>query len=192
MTLHQPDLFAPSGPPGLLTAHDAVSPAEEADLIAQIDAAGLTPFAFRGWTGKRLTASFGSAYDYSRGRVLPAPPIPPWLLAVRARLARLAGLEAERFEQALVIRYDPGAGIGWHRDRPQYGTVAGLSLGAAETLRMRLRRPDGGFDRHAIPLEPRGAYVLSGPARTAWEHAIAPVAERRWSVTFRTLQSAPA
>lgn len=186
----QPDLFgAPPLPvEGLAVRGAMVSPAEEAELIARIDAAGLAPFAFQGWLGKRMTASFGSGYDYARGAVVDAPPLPDWLLPLRAQMADWAGLRAEALTQALVIRYDPGAGIGWHRDRPQYGTVLGLSLGAADTMRLRRRLEGGGFQRFALPLRAREAYRLDGPARWEWEHSIAPVESPRWSVTFRTLR----
>jgi alkylated DNA repair protein (DNA oxidative demethylase) len=105
---------------------------------------------------------------------------------MRERLARLAGLPADQLVQALVVRYDPGAGIGWHRDRPVFEHVVAASLGAAATLRLR-RRLAGGFERAALPLAPRSAYHLSGEARHAWEHSILPMAERRWSVSFRSL-----
>src|SRR5690348_11559522 len=132
MTL-QRDLFAHDAPllPGLLLVPDAVTPAEEADIAAHIDAAPLQPFEFGQWRGKRLTTHYGSAYDFARGRLDAAPPMPGWLLALRERLAPLAGLEPGQLAAALLIRYDPGAGIGWHRDRPQYGEVLGLSLGAS-------------------------------------------------------------
>ena len=39
-----------------------------------------------------------------------------------------------------------------------------------------------------VALEPRSAYVLTGPARTQWEHSIPPVKETRYSITFRTLR----
>ncbi|MGB3167335.1 MAG: alpha-ketoglutarate-dependent dioxygenase AlkB, partial [Alteraurantiacibacter sp.] len=80
----------------------------------------------------------------------------------------------------------PGAGIGWHRDRPHYGDVLGLSLGAPATMRFR-RRTDSGFERRHVPLIPRAFYRLSGEARHGWEHSITPLDETRWSVTFRTL-----
>jgi alkylated DNA repair dioxygenase AlkB len=41
--------------------------------------------------------------------------------------------------QALLIRYDPGASIGWHRDRPVFEHVVGISLGADARLRLRRR-----------------------------------------------------
>lgn len=183
----QPDLFGDRPPlAGLAVAADLVSAEEERALIAAIDATGPTPFRFQGWLGKRLTTSFGWSYDFDRGRLAEAAPIPDFLLPVRARAAAFAGLEAEALVQALLIRYDPGAGIGWHRDRPQFEHVVGISLGAPATMRFRRRR-EGGFDRAALPLAPRSAYHLSGEARHAWEHSIAPTAATRWSITFRSL-----
>lgn len=196
MLSHQPDLFdeAIASPPraalpdGMALRPGMVDAAQEAALIAAIDASPLAPFAFQGWLGKRLTMSWGSAYDYQRGAVLPAPPIPGWLLPLRARMADWAEVDPATLVQALAIRYDPGAGIGWHRDRPQYGLVLGLSLGAPDRFRLRRRRADGGFDRFEVPLTPREAYRLDGPARSEWEHSILPATATRWSLTFRTLR----
>ena len=39
---------------------------------------------------------------------------------VRARAAAFAGLAPDALEQALLIRYGEGAGLGWHRDRPVF------------------------------------------------------------------------
>jgi alkylated DNA repair dioxygenase AlkB len=188
MTL-QRELFATGPPlvPGLVLVPDAVTPAEEADLATRIDAAPLEPFKFGQWRGKRLTAHYGSAYDFTRGRLDEAPPLPGWLLALRERLAPLAGMDPTALEAALLIRYDPGAGIGWHRDRPQYGEVLGLSLGAPCVLRLR-RRTEGGFERRKLALPPRSLYRLSGEVRWDWEHSIAPMDVTRRSITFRTLR----
>ncbi len=190
MTPLQPDLFAAPPPlvDGLSSKADIISRDEELELIARINSADLAPFAFQGWLGKRMTASFGSDYDFEKGRLFTAPPVPEWLLPLRGRLAQWAGLQPDALVQALVIRYDPGAGIGWHRDRPLYGTIMGLSLGATESLRLRRRRTDGGFDRHTLRLLPRGAYRLDKAARWEWEHSITPAVQTRWSVTFRTMR----
>ncbi|MWV27251.1 alpha-ketoglutarate-dependent dioxygenase AlkB [Aurantiacibacter rhizosphaerae] len=194
MMPHQIDLFASenadTAPPiaGLQVVRDAISVEDEAALAARIDAAPLEPFRFGQWTGKRLTAYYGSAYDFQRGRTAPAPPLPTWLLELRHKLAPQFGLEAEALQQALLIRYDPGAGIGWHRDRPQYAEVLGLSLGAPAVMRLRQRRPDGTFRRHILPLPARGAYMLRGEARDGWEHSIAPMEDLRRSITFRTFR----
>jgi DNA oxidative demethylase len=86
----------------------------------------------------------------------------------------------------LIIRYDPGAGIGWHRDRPMFEHVLGISLGAPVVMRFRRRRP-GGFDRVSALLPPRSIYHLTGEARHEWEHSIAGMTMTRWSITFRSL-----
>jgi alkylated DNA repair dioxygenase AlkB len=185
----QGELFAADAPvvPGLRLVADAVTPDMERALCAQIDAAPLAPFAFGQWRGKRLTTHYGSAYDFARGRIGEAPPLPGWLLDLRARLAPLVGMDPEQLEAALLIRYDPGAGIGWHRDRPQYGEVLGLSLSTDCVLRLR-RRTATGFDRRNVDLPRRSLYRLSDEVRWNWEHSIVPLAETRRSITFRTLR----
>ena len=180
------DLFGPDLP-GLAVASDLVTEAEEQALISAIDAAPLEPFRFQGWTGKRLTASYGWRYDFEDSRFAEAEPLPGWLLSVRDRAAAFANLAPEELPHALLIRYDPGAGIGWHRDRPVFEQVVGISLGAPDTLRFR-RRSGTRFERHMIKLAPRSAYHLSGPARWEWEHSITPADRTRWSITFRSLR----
>ncbi|MCI1143558.1 alpha-ketoglutarate-dependent dioxygenase AlkB [Sphingomonas sp. WKB10] len=180
------DLFDTPLLPGFAQRPSLISVEEERLLIERIDATDLAPFRFQGWTGKRLTTSFGWSYDFEVGRPKDAPPMPDWLLPIRDRAAAFAGLAPVALIQALLIRYDLGAGIGWHRDRPIYGHVVGLSLGEPATMRFRRRRDDG-FERVSVPLEPRGGYHMTGPARHEWEHSIAPMERPRWSITFRSL-----
>jgi alkylated DNA repair protein (DNA oxidative demethylase) len=182
----QSDLFDRSGLRGLAQAEAIVTSNEERALIASIDAVELSPFRFHGWLGKRLTASYGWRYDFDTGSFGPADPIPSWLLPLRERAASFARLAPPELVQALVIRYDPGAGIGWHRDRPVFDQVIGVSLGAPATMRFRRRKP-GGFDRTSAFLPPRSIYHLTGEARHEWEHSIAETEVPRWSVTFRSL-----
>lgn len=185
----QGELFAVNAPvvSGLVFVPEAVTVAQEAELAARIDAAPLKPFEFGQWRGKRLTTHYGRAYDFSRGRLDEAPPLPGWLAALRDRLGPLAGLDPAALQAALLIRYDPGAGIGWHRDRPQYGEVLGLSLGADCIMRLR-RRTGSGFERRKLALPARSLYRLSDEARWDWEHSIAPLEDTRRSITFRTLR----
>lgn len=180
------DLFGAPPLPGLTSRNDLVTETEEKALIAAIDAVDLSPFRFQGWTRKRLTVSYGWTYDFDAGRARRGEPFPDWLLPFRDRAARFAGLAEGDLVQALLIRYDPGAGIGWHKDRPAYEHVIGLSLGAAATMRFR-RRQGERFERVNVPLVPRGAYHLAGAARHDWEHSIAEMKLTRWSVTFRSL-----
>ena len=139
----QSDLFDPPGLAGLRQAEAIVTPAEEQVLIGSINQAALSPFRFQGWLGKRLTASYGWQYDFDAGTFGRTDPIPTWLLPLRKRAAVFAGLDTDELVQALLIRYDPGAGIGWHRDRPQFEDVVGISLGSPATMRFRQRTGSG-------------------------------------------------
>lgn len=180
------DLFDAPAVAGLAMRADIVSAVEEAALIAHIDDTGLSPFRFQQWIGKRLTRSYGWSYDFSTGVFAPAEPMPDWLDYIRQRAARFANLDPDQLVQALLIRYDPGAGIGWHRDRPVFEHVVGISLGHEATLRLR-KRSDQGFERARADLAPRSIYHLSGEVRHQWEHSIAPMEQPRWSITFRSL-----
>jgi alkylated DNA repair dioxygenase AlkB len=177
-------------PPGLSFRDEFVTPAEERVLLDEAGRLPFKPFEFHGWTGNRETVSFGWRYDFNQARVERAPPIPDFLLPLRTRAAEFAGLAPADFEQALVIRYDVGAGIGWHRDRPVFDRVFGLSLRSPCVLRFR-RRQAGGFSRFALDAAPRSAYLLTGEIRHDWEHSIAPLAVMRYSITFRSRRVAP-
>lgn len=183
--LEQADLFGTAPLAGLRCQGNFLERREERELIARIDDSGLSPFRFQQWEGKRLTRAFGWSYDFTTGQVARAAGIPAWLRPLRDRAAVYANVPADALEQALLIRYDVGAGIGWHRDRPVFKDVIGVSLGAPAILRFR-RRKDGGFLRAKALLHPRGIYHLAGEARHDWEHSIAPIDAPRWSITFRS------
>ncbi len=146
----------------------------------------LKPFEFQGHLANRRVTSFGLRYDYSRRTVETASEFPPFLNELRAKAAEFAGRGVSEFRQAGVNEYRPGAGIGWHKDKALFGIVVGVSLLAPAT--MRFRRAQGrGWTRLAQTIAPRSMYVLSGEARTEWEHSIPPLDELRYSITFRTL-----
>ena len=170
-----------------LRYHEAIiTGAEEQVLIHRLGALELTPFRFHGWLGNRKTQSFGWRYDFDDASFTPAEPIPDWLDAVREKAAELAGLQTGDFAHVLVARYDPGAGIGWHRDRDVFEKVVGISLGTAATLRFR-QRTSSGFRRASVEVAPGSAYLLAGEARHDWEHSSPPGQSLRFSITFRTL-----
>ena len=77
--------------PGLASTSDFVTKTEEQALIAAVDAADLSPFRYHGWTGKRLTVSFGWTYDFDAERLRRGDPLPDWLLPFRDRAAHFAG-----------------------------------------------------------------------------------------------------
>ena len=178
---------SPSIPEGLAYEPDFVDSAEEQALAAHIGALELKPFQFHGFEGNRRTASFGYHYAFDGSGLRRTDPIPDWLLPVRARAAALVGAPPEAIEHVLLIEYGPGAGIGWHRDRPVFGDVVGISL--LSPARLRFRRKSGTkWERLGLIAEPRSAYALQGAARNEWEHSIPPMETPRYSITFRTLK----
>lgn len=185
----QLSLLTERGPEGLQYRPDFLSQEEEAALAERFAALPFAPFEFHGFEGKRRTVSFGWHYAFDGSGLREAEPIPDFLLGPRARAAELAGLAPDAFAHALIIEYAPGAGIGWHKDRPVFGDVVGISLLAPARLRFR-RKSGGKWERFALMAEPRSAYLLRGASRTEWEHSIAPMEELRYSITFRTLKPA--
>jgi DNA oxidative demethylase len=173
---------------GLVYVEDLVSADEERELLAFLETLGFRDVTMRGQKAKRTVRHFGLDYDYEHGELAPTDPLPPPLHVLRDRCAVLMEREPAELVQTLVSRYPEGAGIGWHRDAPMFGSkVAGVSLGAP--CRMRFRRTVGGTRRVAqIELAPRSAYVLSGKARWSWQHSIPATKGMRHSVTFRTLK----
>ena len=171
---------------GLAYRETLIGEAEERALIGRLEELELAPFRFHGWLGNRRTQSFGWRYDFDDASFTRAEPLPDWLHPLRQKAADFAGLQADEFVHVLLARYDPGAGIGWHRDRDVFDQVVGVSLSSAATLRFR-RRTGNGFDRAKVELERRSAYLLSGESRWEWEHRITPGDELRFSITFRAL-----
>jgi alkylated DNA repair dioxygenase AlkB len=182
--LSQAELF-PSLPEGLAYREEFISAGEERALAERIAALPFAPFEFHGFLGKRRTVSFGWKYDFNEHGLQPTEPIPDWLEPLRDRAAAFAGGAA--FDHSLVIEYAPGAGIGWHRDRPVFEKVVGVSLLAPCRLRFR-RKAGAKWERAALSAQPRSAYLLTGPARSEWEHSIPEMEALRYSVTFRSLR----
>jgi len=187
----QTELFANAGaePRGFRYQPDLIGPREEAALAARLGDLDFKPFDFHGYLANRQVVGFGLRYDYGSRQVLPAPPMPDWLLDLRHAAADFAARPAESFVQVLINEYAPGAGIGWHRDKPQFDEVIAVSLLAPCRLRFR-RKQGAGWDRQSALIEPRSAYLLSGPARGVWEHSIPPLEAHRYSITFRSLVKA--
>jgi alkylated DNA repair dioxygenase AlkB len=186
--LFQPSLFSAEPSPvaeGLRYRDGIISVEEEQALAALIAALPLKPFEFMGgFRGNRRVTSFGWRYDFNSHQLHKAADIPYDLLELRQKAATIADMAAESFQQVLVTEYAPGAGIGWHKDRPVFGEVIGVSLLAACRFRLR-RKTSAGWKRMSFLAQPRSAYLLSGIARTEWQHSIPPVEEIRYSVTFR-------
>jgi len=175
----------PALPEGMRYRAELISAAEEAQLVAFIETLPLKPFEFAGgFVGNRRIVSFGWRYDYQAQQLTESRPIPDELNELRRKAARFAGRPDKSFQQVLVTEYAPGAGIGWHKDKPMFGDIVGVSLVAPCRFRLRLRQGTR-WQRASLIADPRSAYLLSGASRTQWEHSIPPLDRLRHSVTFR-------
>jgi alkylated DNA repair dioxygenase AlkB len=175
-------------PEGFRYQEEVLPRDEEQELVERIEKLPLKDFEFHGYVGKRRTHSFGWHYDFGQERLQPTDEIPTFLHKLRERAASFAGLASEELPHALVTEYSPGTTIGWHRDKGVFKDVVGVSLLSPCVFRLR-RKTATGWERYSLTVEPRSAYLLSGAARTQWEHSIPAVEALRYSITFRSLRS---
>lgn len=183
-------LFEPDVPPGLLYHAALIDVAEEAELLNHIRQIAFSNYEMRGVVARRRVAYFGHTYEGTAG----AKPMPEFLHPLRARIADWVHVEPAAFAMGLIIEYPPGAPIGWHRDAPHYDLVAGVSLLSSCVMRFRpyvspaAKPSKTRRATHEITLDRRSSYLLSGAARSDYEHHIPAVNGLRYSITFRTLR----
>ena len=190
----QPNLFdlplAPRRPmpDGFRYQPDLVTLDEERALVRQFAGLDFKPYEHLGYLGNRRIAAFGWRRGDDGAMVETGEGVPDFLTPLLTKVAAFTGLSVESFRHALVTEYAPGAGIGWHRDRPPAVAIAGVSLLSPCTFRLRRKVADI-WDRASIIAAPRSAYLMSGPARSDWQHSIPEVDVLRYSVTFRTVRT---
>jgi alkylated DNA repair dioxygenase AlkB len=175
-----------AGPRGLRYQPDFISADEEKDFLGHIRELALAPFQFGAYEGKRRVASFGWSYDYTQQKLEQAEDLPAWIAPFVARIEAFAGLQSAAVRQVLCTEYDEGVGIGWHRDKPHFYVIFGLSLASACKFRFR-RKTGEKWERFTLEAQPRSLYMMSGESRHVWEHSIPPVETARYSITFRTM-----
>jgi alkylated DNA repair dioxygenase AlkB len=172
---------------GFRYAPDLFSPATERALVAQFETLPFKPFEFHGYQGNRRIVSYGYRYDHGGRTLRKSELMPDFLAPLREVASQFSDIATEKLEQALVTEYAPGAGIGWHRDKPMFDDVVALSFLAPCNLRLR-RQVGTGWQRRAVEIAPRAGYLLHGSVRTEWEHSITPMDRLRYSVTFRSFR----
>jgi alkylated DNA repair dioxygenase AlkB len=175
-----------SAPQGLRYQPSFITAQSEQELIAYIRALPLAPFQFGAFEGKRRVASFGWRYDYNQRKLEQAEDLPAWIAPLIVKVQAFAGLPAASIRQLLFTEYEKGTGIGWHRDKPHFDQVFGLSLASACKFRFR-RKTGRTWQRFTLEAEPRSLYMMAGESRSIWEHSIPPVDSTRYSITFRTM-----
>lgn len=176
-------------PEGLFYLPQFLSAQEQHALFLRVQAQPFEPYIHQGYKANREVVYFGTGYEAEVDIAAEGTqPIPSWLQPLRNKFANLAGLDTEEIAMVLVARYTPGSAIGWHRDRPQFGpTVFGVSLN--NDAEMRFRRYVGEIEEmYKINLQHGSAYMISGPARSVWQHGMSPVKTLRYSITMRTLK----
>ena len=187
----QSDLFAGEdigAIPGLRYEEDFLRPEEEASLRDVVATLGLHPAQYKEYEARRQVISFGGSYDFTTNVLRPGRALDERLTPLRDRVAAWLGVDRRQLVQILVAEYAPGTPLGWHRDVPDFETIAGVSLGSEAILRFRPYPPDLVTKRHAVQLKvaPRSIYEMAGAARWSWQHCVSPVKAKRWSITFRT------
>jgi alkylated DNA repair dioxygenase AlkB len=188
----QADLFGddPHLPAGFRYQPSLLGAAEERRLLDEIELLPFKEFELRGFLGKRRVVSFGWRYDFGGGGLSKTEDTPAFLLPVRAKASAFSGATPSNLQQVLVTEYRPGAAIGWHKDRPVFGDIVGVSLLAPCTFRFR-RKSGAKWERASIVVEPRSVYLLRGPSRSEWQHSIPAVDALRYSLTFRNVLDPP-
>ncbi|MET0240108.1 MAG: alpha-ketoglutarate-dependent dioxygenase AlkB [Sphingobium sp.] len=172
-------------PPGFKLAYEIVSPSEEEALIQLMDASDLRCAPYDPGNA-RASASFGWKYLFAADSFERCAPIPEGLQSIAGKAAAFAGLEVDDIAECLLNRYEPGAIIQPHFDKPVFEHVIGVSLGATSVMHFRKPGADGD-DHRAVELPRRSIYLLAGQARDTYQHSLPPIAVTRWSLTFRSL-----
>jgi alkylated DNA repair dioxygenase AlkB len=182
-------LGSPSAAEGFLYHDEFITPGEQSGLLERIRSLEFQQMQMRGVVAKRRVIHYGVTYSFETFKATAGPPLPEFLLPLRERAGRFAAVEPGDLAEALITEYSPGAAIGWHRDAYPFDIVVGISLLSPCRFRFRRGRVRA-WETVEVPLPPRSAYVLTGAARSQWEHSIPPVKQLRYSITFRTLRRA--
>ena len=176
-------------PDGFSYADEFMDRATEDNLLAYLSTLVFEPVTMRGNTAKRMVRHFGLRYDYASRTLREAETIPRQLKPQIRRAERFAGLSEGAIVEALVNRYPPGAGVGWHNDADVYKTIVGISLGSGCSIQFKTK--DAGelqtFEKHLMP---RSAYIMRDDVRDKWQHRIPPTKNERYSLTLRSLSAA--
>jgi DNA oxidative demethylase len=167
-------------PSGLKLLEDVISAQDEADLIALIEAAGLVYPPYDPGN-RRASASYGYKYDFAADTFRKCAEMPEAFLHLREKAAAFAGVSPQDIPEVLLNRYEQGAVIQPHRDKPHWEHVVGISLGEAVPMHFTL-----GDELVEVMLQPRSMYLLADEARYVWNHSLPPATGTRYSITYRS------
>jgi alkylated DNA repair dioxygenase AlkB len=176
-------------PEGFVYEPEFLRQQDESGLLEVIRSLPFQEAQYRQWQAKRRVICYGGRYDFTHHTLNDAPPIPKFLHPLRGQMAAWSGISPSDFHHAMIVEYRPNSPLGWHRDVPDFELIVGVSLLGHARMRWRpYPAKSGQRSIQALDLAPRSAYRMRGPARWAWQHAISPTKELRYSITFRTLR----
>jgi alkylated DNA repair protein alkB homolog 6 len=163
-------------PPGALFAPAFLTPAQQAAVLAAVDAAAAGRWVAGGDAANpRLVANFGG----QPGRLERTEPLPSFLATLAAGLAAAFGW-ASAPDHVLVNDYRGAAGLQHHTDGPLYSCSAVITLCGPALLELRPGDGGGGGGGESatthtpvhLLLRPGCALGLADPAYTHWTHGI--------------------
>jgi alkylated DNA repair dioxygenase AlkB len=167
-----------------------LSPDEHKSLLDYMRTFTLHTFLFQGYEAKRKVVSFGYDYNFENRKLKNGLPIPDGFKPLIEKVAAYISIPSNDFAELLITEYPVGSVINWHRDAPPFDIIAGISLGTDCIFKLRPHEKDKQTRKNVISFSvtPGSLYVLQGEAREDWQHSIAPVKQKRFSITLRTLR----
>ena len=180
----------PPYPSGFQYFNNFITTEEEAELLTEIKKVNLHTFTFQGFEAKRKVASFGYDYSFENGKLSKGKEIPERFTSLINKVAEKLSIPHDHFAELLLTEYPEGSVINWHRDAPPFQLIAGISLQSDCIFKLRPhdKKKQGRGSVISLPVLRRSLYIIDGPARSEWQHSIAPVKNTRYSITLRTLQ----
>ncbi|WP_207422151.1 alpha-ketoglutarate-dependent dioxygenase AlkB [Desertivirga brevis] len=180
----------PIYPSGFRYVPNFISKEEEDTLLSLVSALELHTFKFQGYKAKRKVVSYGCDWSFETRTLSKGKNIPADFNGIIEKVASFIPLDSKEIEELLVTEYPDGSVINWHRDAPPFDIIAGISL--LTDCKFRFRPYEKSEQTRSsiisIPLQRRSLYIIEGEARIDWEHSIAPVTTKRFSITLRTLR----
>jgi len=183
-------VIEPNYPEGFSYIPDFINSNEEKKLLEEISKTELHHFNFHGFKANRKVASFGYDYSFDNGNLTKGKEFPVAFDFLIQKVSLYLAEDSVHFAELLITEYAPGTVINWHRDAPPFDIIAGISLMGNCTFRLRPqdKEKQGRSSIISFTVQQRSLYIIRGPARTSWQHSIAPVKGTRYSITLRTLK----
>ncbi|MGZ3851720.1 MAG: alpha-ketoglutarate-dependent dioxygenase AlkB [Flavisolibacter sp.] len=179
-----------SYPAGFSYTEEFINSNEEEELLKSVEQTEMHSMLFHGYEAKRRVANYGYDWNFEKRNLKKGKEIPGGYSFLIEKVADHLRLAKDAFGELLVTEYPAGSVINWHRDAPPFDLIAGISL--LSDCIFKLRPYDKSKQNRksivSLTVKRRSLYILQGAARSEWEHSIAAVKQRRYSITLRTLK----